>query len=88
MQPALGRTFLPIGKTNNGLEVILSHRLWQRRYSGEAGAIGKTLTFDGVPYTIVGVMPPQFQLPEEAAAAGTGTLADLFRRPIRSPRSV
>ncbi len=66
VQPALGRTFLAIGKMNNGLEVILSYGLWQRRYGGEAGAIGKTLTFDGVPYTIVGVMPPQFQLPEEA----------------------
>ena len=44
----------------------MSYDLWQRRYGGEASAIGKTLTFDGVPYTIVGVMPPQFQLPEEA----------------------
>ncbi len=66
-QPMLGRTFLPIdGKTNDGRELILSYGLWQRRYGGEAGAIGKTLTFDGVPYTIVGVMLPQFQLPEEA----------------------
>ncbi|MGH9843319.1 MAG: ABC transporter permease [Blastocatellia bacterium] len=66
VQPVMGRGFLPIGKTNDGRELILSHGLWQRRYGGDAGAIGKTLTFEGVPWTIVGVMPPQFQLPEEA----------------------
>ncbi len=69
-QPLLGRTFLPMKAgqaTNDRLEVVLSYGLWQRRFGGDPSVIGKTLTFDSVVVcTIVGVMPAQFQLPEEA----------------------
>lgn len=69
-QPLIGRTFLPVKAeqaTNDRLEVVLSYGFWQRRFGGDANVIGKTLTFDSVVVcTIVGVMPAQFQLPEEA----------------------
>jgi putative ABC transport system permease protein len=67
IQPMLGRHFLPIdGKTNSGLEVILSHGLWQRRFGTDPAVIGKPMVLDGISFTIVAVMPPQLQLPEEA----------------------
>ena len=39
---------------------MISYAFWQRRFGGEAGVIGRTLTLDRVPFTIVGVTPPAF----------------------------
>jgi predicted permease len=60
--PALGRTFNP-DEDQPGRErvVVLSHRLWQRRFGGDPAVVGQQVTFDGESYTIVGVMPPDFQ---------------------------
>jgi predicted permease len=41
---------------------ILSHGLWQQRYGGDAGVVGRTIELAGAPAEIVGVMPPGFQL--------------------------
>src|SRR5207249_2498268 len=41
---------------------IISDGLWQRRYGGEWGAIGRPLVFEGKPYTIVGIAPQRFEL--------------------------
>jgi predicted permease len=61
-QPLLGREFrredeLP----NNNSVVILSHALWQRRFNGDPGVVGRAVTLSGRPFTIVGVMPPGLQ---------------------------
>jgi putative ABC transport system permease protein len=70
-QPQIGRGFLPEDlKERGGLVVALSHGLWQRRFGGSPEVIGKPLTLDGVAFTVVGVMPPNFQLPEEAELWG------------------
>ncbi|HEY2342286.1 MAG TPA: ABC transporter permease, partial [Chthoniobacteraceae bacterium] len=61
VQPALGRLFVQGEDTaGNDREVILSYGLWQRRFSGDASALGKTILLDGASYTIVGVMPADF----------------------------
>jgi putative ABC transport system permease protein len=61
--PILGRNFLddedrPGGNTRVG---ILAHGFWQRAFGGDAGAIGKTMTLNAQPYTIVGVLPASFR---------------------------
>ena len=62
--PTLGRTFLPDeDRPGGGRAVILSHGLWQRRFGGDPGIIGKALTLDGASHTVVGVMPADFQFP-------------------------
>src|SRR5574341_410050 len=47
VQPALGRTFSQEDEQRGERVVVLSHGLWQRRFSGSPEAIGKTLTIDG-----------------------------------------
>jgi putative ABC transport system permease protein len=43
--------------------VVLSHRLWQRRFGADPHLVGQTLTLDGKPYVVAGVMPPAFRFP-------------------------
>jgi putative ABC transport system permease protein len=64
VQPMLGRDFLP-GEDQAGSDnkVILSYGLWQRRFGGDRGVIGKTITLDRQPRIVVGVMPRGFNFP-------------------------
>jgi predicted permease len=60
----LGRTFTPLddqkGGGPDGLVAVISYSLWQRRFNSAAAAVGAPLPVDGVPCTVVGVMPPRF----------------------------
>jgi putative ABC transport system permease protein len=61
--PVLGRVFGPSDVSSAGVPepvTVLSYRLWQRLFGGDAAAIGKTLRLDDQVYTIIGVMPPRF----------------------------
>jgi putative ABC transport system permease protein len=62
--PALGRT-LATGDDRAGAEprVVLSWKLWQRRFGGDSSIVGRRLTIDGAPVTVVGVMPRGFYFP-------------------------
>lgn len=60
--PVVGRLFH--SDTTN--EVVLSHCLWMRRYNGDAGIIGRTITLNGEGFTVVGVMPPEFETTNRA----------------------
>jgi putative ABC transport system permease protein len=64
VEPYLGRKFLPEEDQpgRNGV-VIMSHGLWQRRFGSDSNIIGKPLTLNGVSFTVIGVMGPQFQFP-------------------------
>ena len=61
---ALGRGFLAEEGVPGGRRVvILSHGLWQRRFGSDRSVIGRDITLDGHPHTIVGVMPASFEFP-------------------------
>jgi putative ABC transport system permease protein len=62
VEPMLGRLFAE-GEDKEGAdrEVILSHRLWQRRFSSDPNVLGKPIVLDGNAYVVVGVMPQGFQ---------------------------
>jgi putative ABC transport system permease protein len=62
--PALGRGFVAADERQVPyVTVILSYGLWQRRFGGDPGAIGKALESNGRKLTIVGVMPKDFDFP-------------------------
>lgn len=62
--PALGRNFTAEEILPDAENVaILGHGLWQRRFGGDPGALGRTIEVDGVTRTVVGVMPAGFDLP-------------------------
>ena len=53
-----GRPFTADEDTEKGPRVaVVSHRLWTRRYGGEAGLVGRTIRVDGEPTTVVGIAP-------------------------------
>jgi predicted permease len=43
--------------------VVLSHRLWRRRFGGDPGILGKSISLNEEPHVVVGIMPPDFQFP-------------------------
>jgi putative ABC transport system permease protein len=66
--PVLGRAFTDDdGRHGNNAVLILSHGLWQRRFGGSPHVIGKRLNLEGIPHTVIGVMPADFRFPTRAA---------------------
>ncbi len=61
VSPSLGRAFTEEeGEIGNDQKVILGHGLWQQLYAADKSAIGRELRISGRPFTIVGVMPADF----------------------------
>jgi predicted permease len=68
----LGRTFAADdGIPGHDDKVILSHGLWQTRFGGDPGIVGKTLNVNGAPHVVIGVMPPGFSFPKNPAQLWT-----------------
>ncbi len=62
VRPAVGRDFKPEDDTVAGWHVvILSDRLWRRRFAADPAAIGRPISLNGVAFTIIGVLPPSFE---------------------------
>jgi len=64
VQPIIGRGFHPDeNDPGKSKVVVLSHAFWQQRFGSNRAAIGTPLDLDGSRYTIIGVMPPDFDYP-------------------------
>ena len=64
VRPMLGRNFRTGEDSPSGEKVaILAYSTWRERYSGDANIIGKHIRVNGVPYSVVGVMPEGFAFP-------------------------
>jgi predicted permease len=66
VRPALGRLFVPAedvpGRSGTA---VLGYGTWMRRYGGDPGVLGRSVTLNGQPYEIVGVLPGSSSLPRE-----------------------
>lgn len=78
VQPSLGRSFVPEEhRTGSAPSVLVSHALWADRLGGDVSALGRSISLDGEPHTIVGVMPEAFAPP-----FGRGAVAWTAARPV------
>ncbi len=90
-KPYLGRPFLAADEqTASPQTLVLSYRLWKQKFGGDPGVVGRTIISDGNSVTVVGVMPPNFNYPQEAEiwfpepmlAPGMSNRAAGFLRPV------
>jgi putative ABC transport system permease protein len=65
--PELGRTLRPEDDVRGAARVlVLGHALWQSRFAGDRGVVGRSVVLDGEAFTVVGVMPDSFVYPAGA----------------------
>src|ERR1700757_905479 len=71
VQPVLGRPFVPDDdkpatfNEGRGTVAIISHGLWKRRFGSDPAIVGKQVVMKSRPLTVIGVMPPGFEYPEQ-----------------------
>jgi putative ABC transport system permease protein len=64
VQPALGRSFLkPEGEPGGPPVVVLGHQLWTRRFGSDPNLVGRSVTLDGISYTVVGILGRELDVP-------------------------
>jgi putative ABC transport system permease protein len=69
VEPLLGRVLRPADDVPGAENVlVITHALWQRRYGGAPDVLGRRLTIGDRPFSIVGVMPPDFDFPRGVEA--------------------
>lgn len=68
--PRIGRLFTAKDAAT-GRFVLLSYALWRSQFGGDPDVIGRSVRLDGVPHTVIGVMPASFQFPTRAIEAWT-----------------
>ena len=77
VQPQLGRLFTAEECRWNGPRAaLLSHRLWERRFASDPGIVGRAITLNEAPVTVVGVLPASFDF---ATVFAPGSRIDLYR---------
>ena len=85
--PALGRWFKPDEDrpASAARVAVVSHGVWQRRFGGRTDVLGQTLRLDGESWTVIGVMPPAFAIPNNPAEIWLplGLVADPAKRDSR-----
>ena len=65
VRPELGRDFAESEEKRGAAGVaILTHAMWTRAFQRDPAVIGKSVVFDGLPYTVIGVMGPEFTFPQ------------------------
>jgi putative ABC transport system permease protein len=69
VRPVLGRTFLPADAPAAGPAqvAVVSYALWRDELGGDPQAVGRSIKCNGLPYTVVGVLPATFSFPEQPA---------------------
>ncbi|MBV8672659.1 MAG: ABC transporter permease [Acidobacteriaceae bacterium] len=69
--PQVGRAFTSQeAQTGHEHVVLLTNPLWRQQFQSDPAILGRTITLNGFPYTVIGVMPPSFHLPVVQAIAG------------------
>jgi putative ABC transport system permease protein len=81
--PALGRLFsMADDDAAAPPVVVLSHALWTRRFGSDPSVVGRVVTLSGNPWTVIGVLPPEFRAPVQSF---TPEIFRTVRRPPAAP---
>ena len=85
VRPALGRTFNPVeDDSGHGHVLILTAAFWRDRFHSDPSVVGKSITLDGVPHEIIGILPASLRFP--SVLGGADSLARLaFFKPLNGP---
>ena len=88
--PALGRDFTAADdRPGAAAVVLLSDELWRRRYNADPAIVGRAVTINARPYTVIGVLPPRVKFPFlQVAWVPLAPLLDAEPRQIAAARSV
>jgi len=79
-RPALGRTFNPVeDDSGHGHVLILTATFWRDRFQSDPSAVGKSITLDGVPHEIIGILPPSFRFPSVLGGADSYARLAFFK---------
>jgi len=68
--PQLGHSFTAEREADRGQSVIISDRLWRRRFNADPAILGTSITVEGAPYAVIGVMPAGVSFPRELMRSG------------------
>jgi putative ABC transport system permease protein len=72
VEAVVGRTLVPADDAPGSARVaVLSYGLWQRRFGGDRAVVGQTLALNGDVYTVIGVLPPRFTIPNSEVELAT-----------------
>ncbi len=72
VKPQIGRLFAPTDDQSGAPgTILLSYRLWQTRFAGDAGVVGRQVLLDAEAFTVLGVMPQDFRFPTSEATFWT-----------------
>lgn len=70
VNPTLGRVF-DAGGTSDVNAAVISYGLWQSQFGGQPAVLGQTVSLNGAPFIVIGVMPPSFYFPTRDAQIWT-----------------
>lgn len=77
IEPLMGRLPSPEEDRPGSEKVlVLMHGAWQERFGGDADVLGRAVSLDGIPHTVIGVMPPDFRMPGWDDLEGFATISE------------
>ncbi|HEV2491621.1 MAG TPA: ABC transporter permease [Terriglobia bacterium] len=86
VRPALGRGLLPEeDEAGRGHVVILTDAFWRSHFRADPAVVGRTITLDGTPYQVVGVLSASFHFPAQLGQLTSFPTLDFFE-PLNGPR--
>jgi putative ABC transport system permease protein len=83
VKPLLGETWPQSHERQRVFNIVLSHRVWQRRFGGDQNIVGKKIMLDAAPYEVLGVLPPGFDFPLDIGLYRCVARDDFDSRSIR-----
>ena len=88
VRPALGRGFTPeeVGPGRPAV-LVLTHELWQRRFGGDRSVVGREVRLNGTPYTVIGVLEPDFHFARHSSLGAPQTAEAYITLEVDLPKT-